>query len=303
MRIMWVMLALLSACATHEAPHQIGDGGDAGIPDSSDIGPDVDAEPSDGGTQDDAATDAAADAVPDVEEPDCLCEGVSECCDGCQPRNVGEACDDGRECTSASSCDEFGVCRGESDACDYLLTDPQCQAVACDDVLGCGAVGSIRQGLPCDDGDDRTYDDRCDAGACVGTACECSGETECCDGCHAKNEGLSCSEPIGGTYGSATCEAGQCVGEPCECTEGPCCDGCLLKKSGVACDDAWRGGCYSSPQTKPGSYWQEFGAVFCSGTSPECDGATVWGGVEGPHSCGAEMRCDYDGTPWSLCQP
>lgn len=235
----------------------------------------------DGGTQDDAATDAAADAVvdaaPDVEEPDCLCEGVSECCDGCQPRNVGEACDDGRECTLASSCDELGVCRGESDACDYLLTDPQCQAVACDDVLGCGAVGSIRQGLPCDDGDDRTYDDRCNAGACVGTPCECDAENECCDGCLAINEGGECNDGNPATHFDA-CSGGSCAGRPCECSSGPCCDGCWFRGPETVCKadaDGWDR-CLTEEGVFPGELEYAWADRVCSGTSSACDGPLAW---------------------------
>src|SRR5690625_1802766 len=180
--------------------------------------------------------DDKRDGDEEDEEPECACELAGPCCGGCDAIHVGDACDDGLECTSSSTCQDDGVCRGTSDACNHLIIEPQCQAVSCDDSAGCGAVENVREGFACDDGDASTYDDRCASGACVGTPCECTGESECCDGCLAINEGSICSSPTAGTFGDAICALGACVGE-CECDagSGPCCDGCHFIAAGTRC--------------------------------------------------------------------
>lgn len=242
----------------------------------------------------DAAQDAGADAGQDAGRdtgrdaaPACVCDEPGPCCDGCWAIHVGEPCDDGLDCTTASSCTEEGACHGEPDACDYMLDEPQCQAVTCGEVSGCGAVQSIRQGLPCDDGDPRTYDDRCDAGACAGEPCECDAETVCCDGCLAIHEGAPCDDGDPETVGDA-CSGGECVG-PCECEAGPCCDGCLFVDAGTVCEERveYEQGC-TDGLGRPYHRWYD---ATCSGVSADCDGELVRGdGAIG--ECGVGEVCD-----------
>lgn len=212
-------------------------------------------------------------------EPECVCELVGPCCDGCEAVNVGEPCDDGLECTSAATCADDGVCRGAADACDHLVVEPQCQAVSCDDTAGCGAVENIREGFPCDDEDASTYDDRCSGGVCAGTPCECDAASECCDGCLAINDGGACDDGDPQTFGDA-CNGGICAGT-CECDAGPCCDGCNFVAQGVVCAEGvdYKSGCTMEGQNRPWHRWYD---QTCSGDSPLCDGPIVQGegGVE-----------------------
>lgn len=210
-------------------------------------------------------------------EPECVCDLVGPCCDGCEAVNVGDACDDGLECTSSATCADDGICRGAADACDHLVVEPQCQAVSCDDTAGCGAVENIREGFPCDDGDPSTYDDRCSGGVCAGTPCECDAANECCDGCMFL-DGSPCDDGNPSTHDDV-CVAGVCVGV-CECSEGPCCDGCGFREADHQCGYETRGMCVS--QTK--SVWDR-GDKYCSGESSECDGMVDW------NTFGLETEC------------
>lgn len=140
--------------------------------------------------EDDAGADADAtaddDANPDDDagefDEECVCSGVSACCDGCDAVNVGDECDDGLSCTLGTTCQAGGTCGGAvASPCDELIDSPECKVAICDEVAGC-SFQNVHEGFRCDDGDDRTVEDRCVRGECVGTPCECD-EGECCDGC------------------------------------------------------------------------------------------------------------------------
>lgn len=66
-------------------------------------------------------------------------------------------------------------------------------------------VEDVREDFPCDDEDERTYDDRCDVeGVCGGTACECDTTADpCCDGCNTLPIGTTCE--WGHPYPAGTC--------------------------------------------------------------------------------------------------
>ena len=166
------------------------------------------------------------------------------------------------ECDTVSDC-----CDGcdFTHVCDALRVEPQCQASMCADVAGCSFVNA-REALSCDDGNADTRNDRCHAGACVG--------------------------------------------EPRQCSSGPCCDGWLFKGAEVRCAVAAPnftvvngmavhkdGGrvfeCQSSDCR--GRIWESPHDVYCSGSSPACDGAFgddtgVW--ARGPMECGAGFKCN-----------
>lgn len=224
-------------------------------------------------------------------EPECVCDLVGPCCDGCEAVNVGEPCDDGLECTSAATCADDGVCRGAADACDHLVVEPQCQAVSCDDTAGCGAVENIREGFPCDDGDPSTYDDRCSGGVCAGTPCECDAANECCDGCLAINEGWACDDGDPETHEDA-CSSGVCSGRACECTEGPCCDGCWFLGAETVCAtdvDGWDA-CLTADGVYPGELEYAWADRVCSGASTICDGDLIWKETA-RYQCSADRQC------------
>ncbi len=116
------------------------------------------------GSQDAGAVDSGVRDDAGTSDGGCACIGV--CCHECSPVIDGTLCDDRLQCTTTSSC-TAGSCIATSQTC--TVAEPQCQARACDELTGCGATMTIREGFPCDDGDAGTIDDHCDNGACVGT--------------------------------------------------------------------------------------------------------------------------------------
>jgi hypothetical protein len=278
-----------------------------------DAGVDASVEP-------DAAIDPTADAslphpdagfMPKVDsgpEEICECTETGPCCDGCHPLALGSACDDGLECRTDTICLADGTCGAGKGACDSMMAEPQCQAISCSEADGCGAITSARESLICDDEDERTLNDRCEAGACVGDPCECDSTDECCDGCMPQNDEGSCSTPVPGTHGDAACAAGVCVGEPCECTEGPCCDGCFFRSTEWKCGDnvIYESSCSPAESTScPGHsivVWNEHGDRYCSGSSAECDGAVDHLYTESI-GCSSNRYCvlDDDGAQCDQC--
>lgn len=180
-------------------------------PDAAESDSGADAEVADVSTNVDALDDAGE---PDAGADACTCATVDGCCDGCEPINPGDACDDGLTCTLGTTCQSDGTCGAStSSICDNRLDEPQCQSISCDEITGCSYVENIREGFECDDDDNQTYDDECVRGACLGSPCECLGESACCDGCFAINEGGSCND--GDEWTSPDqCLAGACQGEP-----------------------------------------------------------------------------------------
>lgn len=139
---------------------------------------------------------AAADPVAECEmHADCsdgnTCNGLELCRDGvcllgtppdCSPRDVclsrscdprigcveqplsGVGCDDGNVCTSGDVCLEGRCIAGQA----VLCSDAgPCVVAACEPETGCSAR-PLADGSGCSDGDARTVNDRCRAGACVG---------------------------------------------------------------------------------------------------------------------------------------
>lgn len=196
----------------------------------------------------------------------CVCDTTDACCDGCQPVNVGKSCDDSRECTLSTTCQSDGTCGGATGSpCDELLTEPQCQAASCDDVLGC-TVQNTRQGLVCEV--DGIRDGRCDSGACKGTVCTCDVENECCDGCVSLNEGQACDDGNPRSVDD-TCTAGVCAGTPCQCdVETECCDGCFFVARDTQCSDRM----IYDPRTCTGqqTYIVHYQYPACTGDSSVC---------------------------------
>ncbi len=121
------------------------------------------------------------------DEPEC---GIGTCCNG------GSWVPDGSPC---------------------LVSDGNyCTMDTCNSNHQCSYTNRVDD-TPCNDGNADTVGDRCINGMCAGSECNCSGETTCCDGCKAINEGNSCDDGNLCTENDL-CRAGACAsGEEIEC--------------------------------------------------------------------------------------
>jgi hypothetical protein len=121
---------------------------------------------------------------------------------GCRyPPNAGVACDDHDVCTSMDTCQLDGACRGIRVAC---TTPPgPCRAAMGQCVPDAGCQYAVTPMASCDDGDDCTIGDRCDAdGGCAGTAVRC--------------EARECQVPTGRCEADGGCRfAALDAGTPC----------------------------------------------------------------------------------------
>ncbi|MBL8785934.1 MAG: hypothetical protein JNJ59_13620 [Deltaproteobacteria bacterium] len=204
------------------------------------------------------------------------CTSASTCVDGQCRGTVYLDCDDANPCT-VDSCDPQTGCKNvtianntpcdDGDACS---TGETCQSgtclaqtlVTCDDQNPCttetclpeqGCVSFPKSGA-CEDGNQCTGPDTCQASACLsGPALNCNDNNPCtqdsCDpatGC--KHTPLSVGSCDDGDLctGNGTCSAGQCLrGQPISCEDGnPCTDGvcdpaqgCVQMQRSGACDD------------------------------------------------------------------
>eukprot|EP00040_Diaphanoeca_grandis_P025721 m.142926 g.142926 ORF g.142926 m.142926 type:complete len:2982 (-) comp30282_c1_seq1:243-9188(-) len=144
---------------------------------------------------------------------DGLCVGIDSCKDQeCTPKSQchragkciggtcsnplqapGVTCDDNDASTIEDVC-AFGVCAGR-DACAGVTCEPTACHEAGECVLGSCALGTpFSAGTECDDGDEETIDDQCDATAvCVGT-----------DPC----DEITCDQTV--CHTTSTCSKGEC---------------------------------------------------------------------------------------------
>ncbi|MFH1531431.1 MAG: hypothetical protein ABIK09_11950 [Pseudomonadota bacterium] len=167
---------------------------------------------------------------------------------GCQTSPAdGAPCNDGDACTDMDQCVQ-GMCMGQASACN---DGNPCTLDSCDAQGGC--IHTEPPGLPCDDDDACTTNDKCYQGSCVGgPALECDDGTECtADSCGAAvgcvfealssipcDDGDACTE-------EDTCLDGTCAGQEVLCwDETPCtadtCDpavGCVFVPLDDPCDD------------------------------------------------------------------
>jgi len=136
------------------------------------------------------------------------------------PLAAGTACDDGDGCTRTDTC-RGGVCLGASPV-DCSGLDDACNVGTCDPTTGSCGRARRPDGTRCDDGNACTLSDRCAAGACAGTARDCSGATDQCNvgscdpttgNCVAvpRADGLACNDGDSCTTPDR-CSAGVCTG-------------------------------------------------------------------------------------------
>jgi formylglycine-generating enzyme required for sulfatase activity len=168
-----------------------------------------------------------------VNETAAICDTISRCCDGAFARNIGESCDDGLFCTSGSSCSSDGVCAAPVERdCDAELTLNECQTAACDETRDRCVAQATNEGAVCENADTPAAD-RCVDGACVASACECTGVNDCCDGCFVRNSGGSCDDGLFCTTGDTCSPTGQCVSGPARSCGGTPVGNCQT----AVCDD------------------------------------------------------------------
>jgi hypothetical protein len=189
------------------------------------------------------------------------------------------------ECTGDGDCDDGAVC-----------TRDRCNGGAC-------AHENAADGLACDDGLDCTTGDACLAGACTGTAVDCSHLDEDC----IRGE---CDESLGGCAAvdrevGAPCifvdfcsSAGQCIGGACVGINDKDADGDgrvdVACPGGSDCDDA-------DPAVRPeGVEAPAWGARCADLVDNDCDGRTD---SDDPTCWPGPGLCDGLGWCWENPQP
>lgn len=111
------------------------------------------------------ARDCSASVTGECQVP--VCDETLNSC-GALDADPGTSCEDGLFCTTADSCNELGTCVG-GPAPDCSAEADQCNTGVCDEGSSSCQPEPVTPGLSCDDGDDLTTGDACDAfGACVG---------------------------------------------------------------------------------------------------------------------------------------
>ncbi len=148
--------------------------------------------------------DDDCDGLTDVLDPDCIeCSADGQCDDGntctadscdagrCKSVSVtdGSACDDGQYCTTGDAC-IAGACAGALRDCSQMADE--CHDGVCDEDASACIAQPIADGTACDDGLYCTLSDRCQAGACIGSARDCDDDDACtADDCD--EDGDACS--------------------------------------------------------------------------------------------------------------
>ncbi len=166
-----------------------------------------------------------------------VCNPDSGACEA-QPADDGTSCDDGDACTETDVC-TAGVCGGTELDCSDL--DDACSVGVCDAETGACTVAQADDGTTCDDDNACTSDDVCTAGACGGTAVDCSAlDSQCGTGvCNPGNgecvaepvvDGTVCDDGVNCTTVDV-CNAGTCSGDAVVCDAPGAC-------SSVSCDEA-----------------------------------------------------------------
>jgi len=224
-----------------------------------------------------------------------ICVGTADpaCVQACTGVADGTPCDDADPCTSASAC-SGGACVGVPLDCSAL--DTACTVGTCDATSGTCVAAPTNNGGACDDGDSCTYDDVCQAGACVGTADPACGAGGNCAG---KLPNTPCDDGDPCTV-NTRCVSGVCQGDPVDCsafntlcTTGQCdaatgiCYGAPVN-NGAPCDDGDT--CTTDDQCAGGQ---------CVGTpNPVCNTADPCAGQPDGKACDDGDPC----TVGTTCQ-
>jgi hypothetical protein len=201
---------------------------------------------------------------------------------------TGPVCNDGNFCTVSDTC-QAGVCGGAPRDCSGVAD--QCNTGSCDEAGDACVKSPKASGTVCSDGAFCTVNDSCQAGACQGSARDCSGAADQCNsgacneaqdacvkvplaGSPACNDGAFCTV-------NDTCQGGTCQGAARDCTAAA--DAC---NNGV-CDE---GGDACTKSPKPDS--TPCDTLFCS-VGETCQGGQCVGGSP-TTACGDGNTCTVD---------
>jgi hypothetical protein len=147
---------------------------------------------------------------------DAACNATSGQCE-LAAKADGSGCDDEDVCTDADSC-TAGACSGTAKDCSGSADD--CNAGVCNPMSGACEGDPVADGTACDDADLCTDTDSCTAGACTGSAVDCSAVA---DGCNA-----GVCNPADGNCGASplpdntVCDDGTTCTTTDVCTTGVC---------------------------------------------------------------------------------
>lgn len=161
----------------------------------------------------------------------------------CVGKPNGTLCSDANACTTGEAC-QAGACTGgvATVTCQGNLCGA---AGTCDPVLGC-VVQPLADGLPCNDSNACTSNDKCLTGACVGTprvcfpatgcliAATCNATTGNCNPQVAQADGTTCFDSNSCTTADR-CQNGVCQGDPVLCPATACREAGTCEASSGTC--------------------------------------------------------------------
>jgi len=198
-------------------------------------------------------------------------EAVCDCSQTASKLGLATACGFSNEfgtCEGIRVCSEDGLsdcdatvpgpeeCNGKDDNCDGQIDESTCDDEnsctedSCNGELGC--QHAKLDSVPCDDGDECSFGDECQAGICVGDNVECNDGEECTDdscdedfGCTFEANNAECSDADPCTVGDhcidGECKAGMVIqcDDGNECTDDQCDEakGCVHLSNTKVCDD------------------------------------------------------------------
>ncbi|GMV43166.1 MAG: hypothetical protein AMXMBFR64_48820 [Myxococcales bacterium] len=166
----------------------------------------------------------------------------------CQNTPVSGSCNDGNACTTSDTCTS-GVCQGTAVTCN---DNKVCTTDSCNPATGCVFTPLTGQG--CNDGQNCTINDACDAsGNCAGTPKDCDDGNVCttdtCNStngnCQSANNTVACDDGTACTSGDV-CKNGVCAGTAITCNDNKTCTtdtcnpatGCVFTpQPGQSCTD------------------------------------------------------------------
>jgi hypothetical protein len=236
-----------------------------------------------------SSPDGATEGVPEVDE---LAEGV-EGLEAAEGLEGGEALD-----VAGSACAEVADCEAWASADPRACHEPECRDGQC-------AWKELEDDTGCDDQNDCTEGDACQAGKCLGAPKACDDQEPCTtdsctpgQGCQHADNTLPCDDGDGCTINDR-CQAGHCQAGPalpCDdgdpCTADGCDDGtCTHVGQDGACDD---GNPCTGGDTCTGGR--------CLGTPDTCDDGNACTQDACDPLAAPEARCGHvnlSGTPCS----